>query len=297
MILISYNDVIIHLVRDGFTETYKVLYEHRKNEIHEDTEPIELIGQYQNDIFMDVSGNNIDNLVLPDSGGMVNPIFEGGAGNLLSEYQEPSEDASITELKKNVLKAMIALYPGCEVSFMDHTMHSLDFDSAVADTAENIPSRASSSSRRRCPSRGSKPLPNVQKKKVTKFSNVPHKFIHIVKTDLELSFDLRRVVNFSIMQRMNDSWKRHKSRLNKKCIKGKDLTKVKVTPSPFDLKETVKINVPDEDVNRVDVFIKARTKADKTYQCLKIFEKLQKNMNLYHDLNKIGHDDVLAKIY
>ncbi|KAF6143376.1 hypothetical protein GIB67_001320 [Kingdonia uniflora] len=52
------------------------------------------------------------------------------------------------------------------VSFMDHTKHSLDSDSAVADTAGNIPSRASSSLRRRGPSRGSKPLPDRKKKKV-----------------------------------------------------------------------------------------------------------------------------------
>ncbi|KAF6173907.1 hypothetical protein GIB67_039858, partial [Kingdonia uniflora] len=104
---------------------------------------------------------------------------------------------------------------------------------------------------------------------------------------------------------MNDVWKRHKSRLNKKYIKGKDPTKVKATPPLFVPKEVcvefvdicnsdafqdVERNVPDEDVGRADMFIKAHTKADKTYQCLEII-----NMNLYPDSNKIGHDDVLAK--
>ncbi|KAF6162553.1 hypothetical protein GIB67_003099 [Kingdonia uniflora] len=54
-------------------------------------------------------------------------------------------------------------------------------------------------------------------------------------------------------------------------------------------------NVPDEDVGRADVFIKTHTKVDKTYQCPEIIEKLQENMNLYPDSNKIGHNDVLAK--
>ncbi|KAF6162438.1 hypothetical protein GIB67_017326 [Kingdonia uniflora] len=48
----------------------------------------------------------------------------------------------------------------------------------------------------------------------------------------------RRVVNFSIMRRMNDAWKRrNKSRLNKKYIKGKDPAKVKTTLPPFVPKE------------------------------------------------------------
>ncbi|KAF6168469.1 hypothetical protein GIB67_005021 [Kingdonia uniflora] len=461
---------------------------------------------------MDDSGNNIGNTVLPDNGHMINPILEGGAANISSEYQEPSEDDSTAELKKYELEAMTALYPGCEgqgnsniltkleksldgslsappdllnvvdynenddegrpvgsnqefiieeghhitlidtksivstgscflpkitkqqnniriagsdhmdnepfiaaehaiqvfysqdpkdpdwhvvlqvpskvyvddeacllsdervlfdsdigpFSFIDHTTHSLNFDSAVVDTARNIPSHTSSS-RRRGPSRGSKPLPDGKKKKVgvnswgqpirgvnsysttvrtltcnhipinfKKFTNVLDEFIHIVKTELELTFVLRRVVNFSILRRINDAWKRHKSRLNKKYIKGKDPTKVKATPPPFVLKEVwvefvdmrnsdafqaqskknmencnkvkapyttgrtsmavvhpnlaVEGNAPDEDVCRADVFIKAHTKAKKTYQCPKII-----NMNLYPDSNKIGHDDVLAK--
>ncbi|KAF6177157.1 hypothetical protein GIB67_025494 [Kingdonia uniflora] len=57
----------------------------------------------------------------------------------------------------------------------------------------------------------------------------------------------------------------------------------------------VERNVPDEDIDRADVFIKAHTKADKTYQCPEIIEKLQENMNLYPYSNKIGHDDVLSK--
>ncbi|KAF6138260.1 hypothetical protein GIB67_019430 [Kingdonia uniflora] len=156
------------------------------------------------------------------------------------------------------------------VSFMDHTTHSLDSNSAVADTAGNIPSRASSSSRRRGPSRGFKPLPDGKKNVVVnswghpirgvnsysatigtltlnhipinykKFTNVPDEFIHIVKIELER-------------------------------------------------------NAPDEDVTRADVFINAHTKADKTYRCPEIIEKLQENMILYPDSNKIGYDDVLAK--
>ncbi|KAF6155310.1 hypothetical protein GIB67_019836 [Kingdonia uniflora] len=101
-----------------------------------------------------------------------------------------------------------------------------------------------------------------------------------------------------------------KSRLNKMYIKGKDPTKAKATPPPFVPKEVwmefvdmcnsdafqaVKKNVPNEDGGRADVFIKAHTKADNTYQCPEIIEKLQENMNLYPDSNKIGHDDVLAK--
>ncbi|KAF6163073.1 hypothetical protein GIB67_001401 [Kingdonia uniflora] len=655
--------ILLDVVRDGFTKTYKVWYAHGEKEIHEDIKHVELFEQHQNEIFMDDSGNNIGNPVIPDNGDMVNSIFEGGAANVSSKYQEPSEDDSIAELKKNVLEAMIALYPGCEgftvltfiiklcklkvkhnwsgkfniltkleksldgslftppdllnvvdynenndeggpvgssqefviegivyeqarmwvlksppcydtwkrehdnfikfrklamgkrsgqykipseeefipwlkkkvqtaknvdinfadivrgpsyyanrykkycvngflfvtkdyeatkqyqnsgvstsamttfrsscsdknskeestiyygvlegiielqyregykavlfkcawanithhgvkvdveanltlvnlsnlirsdhmadepfilvehaiqvfysldpkdpdwhvvlqvpskvyvdddacllsneLSFKDHTTHSLDFDSAVVDTAGNISSRTSSSSRRRGPSRGSKPLPDGKKKKVEvnswgqpirgvnsysttvgtltrnhipinykKFTNVTDELIHIVKTELELTFDLRRVANFSILRRINDTWKRHKSRLNKKYIKGKDPAKIKATPPPFVLKEVwaqskkntenrnkvkapcttdrtsmvvvrhnlaMEKNVPDEDVGRADVFIKAHTKADKTYQCPEIIEKLQENMNLYPDSNKIGHDDVLAK--
>ncbi|KAF6154730.1 hypothetical protein GIB67_035695 [Kingdonia uniflora] len=70
-----------------------------------------------------------------------------------------------------------------------------------------------------------------------KITNVPDEFIHIVKTELELTFDLRHIVNFSIMRRMNDAWKRHKSRLNKKYIKVKDPAKLKATPPPFVPKE------------------------------------------------------------
>ncbi|KAF6136083.1 hypothetical protein GIB67_000487, partial [Kingdonia uniflora] len=140
-----------------------------------------------------------------------------------------------------------------------------------------------------------------------KFTNVPDEFIHIVKIELELTFDLRRVANFSILRRINNTWKRHKSRLNKKYIKGKDSAKVKATPPPFVPKEVwvefvdmcnldafqaqskkntenrnkvkascttgrtsmavaVERNVPDEDVGRADVFIKAHTMVDKTYQ-------------------------------
>ncbi|KAF6174002.1 hypothetical protein GIB67_039953, partial [Kingdonia uniflora] len=120
-------------------------------------------------------------------------------------------------------------YESYLVSFMDHTAHSLDSDSAVADSAGNIHSRASSSSRRRGPSRGSKPLPDGKKKKVGKFTNVPDEFIHIVKINLEPTFDFRRVVNFIIMRRMNDAWKRHKSRLNKKYIKGKTIREYELT--------------------------------------------------------------------
>ncbi|KAF6162969.1 hypothetical protein GIB67_021118, partial [Kingdonia uniflora] len=192
------------------------------------------------------------------------------------------------------------------LSFMDHTTHSLDFDSAMADTAGNISSRTSSSSRRKGTSRGSKPLPDGKKKKVEvnswgqpirgvnsysttvgtltrnhipinykKFTNVPDELIHIVKTKLELTFDLRRTTNFSILQGINDAWKRHKSRLNKKYIKGKDPTKVKATPSQFVPKE---VWVEFVDMCNSDAFQ----------------EKLQENMNLYPDSNKIGHDDVLA---
>ncbi|KAF6148617.1 hypothetical protein GIB67_042576 [Kingdonia uniflora] len=104
-----------------------------------------------------------------------------------------------------------------KLSFMDHPMHLLDFDLAVADTAGNIPSHSLSSSRRRGPSRGSKPLPDRKKKKVEvnslgqpirgvssysttigtltrnhipinykKFTNVPDEFIHIMEAELEL---------------------------------------------------------------------------------------------------------------
>ncbi|KAF6146268.1 hypothetical protein GIB67_011740 [Kingdonia uniflora] len=92
-----------------------------------------------------------------------------------------------------------------------------------------------------------------------------------------MTFDFRHTANFSIMRRMNDAWKRHKSRLNKKYIK------------------VVERNFPDEDAGKTDVFIKAHTKIDKTYQCPKIIEKLQENMILYPDSNKMGYDDVLTK--
>ncbi|KAF6134529.1 hypothetical protein GIB67_028550 [Kingdonia uniflora] len=147
---------------------------------------------------------------------------------------------------------------------------------------------------------------------------------------IQLTFDLRRVANFSIMRRMNDAWKRHKSRLNKKYIKGKDPAKVKATPPPFVPKEVwvefvdmcnsyvfqaqrkkntenrnkvkascttgrtsmvvvrhnlvVERNVPDEDVGRADVFIKAHTKTDKTYQCPKIIRN-QSDLNRECELN------------
>ncbi|KAF6171293.1 hypothetical protein GIB67_023923 [Kingdonia uniflora] len=178
----------------------------------------------------------------------------------------------------------------------------------------NIPSRASSSSRRKGPSRGSKPLPDGKKKKVgvnswgqpiqgvnsysrtigtltrnhipinyKKFTNVPDEFIHIAKIELELTFDLRRVANLSIMQRMNNAWKRHKFMLNKKYIKGSKQENTKncnnvMAPCTtgqtsmvvVHLNLVVERNVSDEDVGRADVFIKAHTKADKTYQCPKI---------------------------
>ncbi|KAF6170218.1 hypothetical protein GIB67_038751 [Kingdonia uniflora] len=210
---------------------------------------------------------------------------------------------------------------------MDHTTHLLDSDSAVADTVGNIPSQASSSSRRRVHLKDPNLYLMGRRRKL--------------ELTLELTFDLRRVANFSIIRRMNDAWKRHKSRLNKKYIKGKDLAKVKATPPPFVPKKVwvefldmcnsyafqaqskkntknrnkvkapcttgrnsmvvvchnlvMERNVPDEDVGRADVFIKAHTRADKTYQFPKIIEKLQENMNLYPDSNKIGHDDVLGK--
>ncbi|KAF6162558.1 hypothetical protein GIB67_003104 [Kingdonia uniflora] len=59
--------------------------------------------------------------------------------------------------------------------------------------------------------------------------------------------------------------------------------------------QAVERNVPDKDVGMANVFIKANTKADETYQCLEIIEKMQENMNLYPYSNKIGHDDVLAE--
>ncbi|KAF6176932.1 hypothetical protein GIB67_027732 [Kingdonia uniflora] len=202
------------------------------------------------------------------------------------------------------------------ISFMDHTTHSFNSDSVVADTAGNIPSRTSSSSRRRGSSRGSKPLLDGKKKvgvnswgqpirgvnsysitvgtltrnhitiNYKKFTNVSDEFIHIVKTELELTFDLRRVANFSILRRINNAWKRHKSRLNKKYIKGKDPAKVKATPPPFVPKkvwvefvdmcnsyafQAMERNVPDEDVGKTT------------------------RENLYPDSNKIGLDDVLVK--
>ncbi|KAF6154409.1 hypothetical protein GIB67_028301 [Kingdonia uniflora] len=220
---------------------------------------------------------------------------------------------------------------------MNHTTHSLDSDSAVADTAGNISSRSSSSSRRRGPSRGSKPLPDGKKKKVKvnswgqpilevnsysttvgtltrnhipinykKFTNIPDELIHIVKTKLELTFDLRCVANFSILRRINDAWKRHKSRLNKKysippqfvpkevwvefvdmCnsdafqaqskknTENRNKVKAPCTTGQTNMAVVrhnlaVERNVPDEDVGRADVFIKAHTKADKTYQCPEI---------------------------
>ncbi|KAF6156923.1 hypothetical protein GIB67_039684 [Kingdonia uniflora] len=202
--------------------------------------------------------------------GTATSLFVSGLGNgSLSGSLLPNSSFSSQLARDSPLMDEILLIKRGQVSFMDHIEHSLDSDSDVADTPGNIPSR------------GSKPLPDEKKKK--KFTNVPGEFIHIVKRELELTFDLRRVANFSIMRRMNDAWKRHKSRLNKKYIKGKDPAK------------DVERNVPDEDVGRADVFIKAHTRADKTYQCPEIIEKLQVNMNLYPNLNKIGHDDVLAK--
>ncbi|KAF6158004.1 hypothetical protein GIB67_008133 [Kingdonia uniflora] len=105
---------ITYPFRDGFTETYKVWYAHGEKEIHEDIEHVELFEQHQNEIFMDDSGNNIGNPVIPDNGDMINSILEGGVANVSSEYQEPSEDDSTAELKKNRLEAMTTLYPGCE---------------------------------------------------------------------------------------------------------------------------------------------------------------------------------------
>ncbi|KAF6143282.1 hypothetical protein GIB67_039065, partial [Kingdonia uniflora] len=162
----------------------------------------------------------------------------------------------------------------------------------------NIPSRALSSLRRRGPSRGSKPLPDGKKKKVgvnswsqpirgvnsyskpvgtLTHNHIPSNY----RKFTNLIFDLRHVANFSIMRHINDAWKRQKSRLNKKYIKGKDLVKGKATPPLFVPKEVwvefvdmcnlntfqaMERNVPDEDVGRADVFIKACTKANKTYQ-------------------------------
>ncbi|KAF6146895.1 hypothetical protein GIB67_018548 [Kingdonia uniflora] len=214
---------------------------------------------------------------------------------------------------------------------MDHTAYSLDSDSAVADTAgvNSYSTTVGTLTRNHIPI-------NYKKN-----SNVPDEFIHIVKAELELTFDLRRVANFSILRRINDAWKRHKSRLSNKDIKGKDPAKVKATPPLFVPKEVwmefddmcnsdafqtqskkntenrnkvkapcttgrtsmvvvrqnlaAERNVPDEDVGRADVFIKAHTMADKTYQCPKIIKKLKENMNLYPDSNKICHNDVLAK--
>ncbi|KAF6160405.1 hypothetical protein GIB67_019174, partial [Kingdonia uniflora] len=151
----------------------------------------------------------------------------------------------------------------------------------------NIHSRALSSSRRRGLSRGSKPLPDGKKKKFGKFTNVLDEFIHIVKTELELTFDLRRVANFTILRHINDAWKRHKSRLNKKYIKDafqsqskkntENCNKVKAScttgrTSMAIVRHNLAVerNVLDEDVGRADVFIKAHTKANKTYQCPEI---------------------------
>ncbi|KAF6143499.1 hypothetical protein GIB67_029668 [Kingdonia uniflora] len=304
-----YNMQVYKGVKDGFTETYKVWYAHSEKEIHEDIEHVELFEQHQNEIFMDDSGNNIEKSLdgsLSTPPDLLNAVDynenddEGGPVGSSQEFI--IEGIEYEQARMWVLKSQpcydtwkrehdnfIKLF-----YFMDHTTHSLDFDSAVTDTAE-----------------------------------------------LELTFDLRRVANFSILWRINDAWKRHKFRLNKKYIKGKDPAKVKATPPPFVPKEVwvefvdmcnsdafqaqskkntencskvkvpctagrtsmavvhhnlaVERNVPDEDVGRANVFIKAHTKADKTYQCPKIIEKLQENMNLYPDSNKIGHDDVLAK--
>ncbi|KAF6160305.1 hypothetical protein GIB67_019074, partial [Kingdonia uniflora] len=135
-----------------------------------------------------------------------------------------------------------------------------------------------------------------------------------------LTFNLRRVANFSILRRISDAWKRHKSRLNKKYIKGKDPAKVKATPPPFVLKEVWVefVNMCNSDAFQAQSKkntenpnkVKAPCTTGRT--CMVVVHHnlvveinvpdedagkttREYELNLYTDSNKIGHDDVLAK--
>ncbi|KAF6135821.1 hypothetical protein GIB67_028140 [Kingdonia uniflora] len=195
---------------------------------------------------------------------------------------------------------------------------------------------ASSSSRRRGPSRGSKPLPDGKKKKVgvnlwsqpirgvnsysttvetltrnhipinyKKFTNVPDEFIHNVKTVLEVKVKatphpfVPKEVWVEFVDMYNSDAFQAQSKNN---IENHNKVKVPCTTGQTSMAVVrhnlaIERNAPDEDVGRADVFIKAHTKANKTNQCPKIIEKLQENMNLHPDSNKIDSWQIQERSY
>ncbi|KAF6136090.1 hypothetical protein GIB67_000494 [Kingdonia uniflora] len=139
-------------------------------------------------------------------------------------------------------------------------MHSLDSVSAVADTAGNKPSRTSSSSRRRGkdPSKVKATPPPVSPK------DVWVEFVDMCNSDA-----------FQGQSKKNTE---NRNKVKVPCTTGR--TSMAVVRHNLAMEK----NVPNEDAVRADVFNKAHTKVDKTYQCPEIIRK-QSDLNRECNLN------------
>ncbi|KAF6142452.1 hypothetical protein GIB67_039416 [Kingdonia uniflora] len=133
------------------------------------------------------------------------------------------------------------------------------------------------------------------------FNDVPNDRIALVVKGLEECYDISHVAWFDLKEKIRDAWKRYKSHLNTTLIVGNSPGDVKASPAPeFVPREDwakskrnkenwAKLIVPctfgrtsmpitrhklaeergvaDEEIGRVEVYIQAHTKKDKTIQC------------------------------
>ncbi|KAF6163041.1 hypothetical protein GIB67_033312 [Kingdonia uniflora] len=187
--------------------------------------------------------------------------------------------------------------------FFDNLQSSGD-DSNTADTGNNSSSNASSNKKKEL-TRGSKPLPNEKKKNIWVNSwgqpNQANSETNTYSSD----------IGFQVRMHLPIIYKNFKDVPNDRItlvVKG---LKVKASPSPefVPMEDWVKFvdycnsekflaeerGVTDEEIGRVEVYISAHTKKDKTIQCPDVIAKLQNTMRKDPKSIRTGPNDVIAQ--
>ncbi|KAF6147172.1 hypothetical protein GIB67_017258 [Kingdonia uniflora] len=155
------------------------------------------------------------------------------------------------------------------------------------------------------------------------FNDVPNDRIALVVKGLEECYDISHVAWLDLKEKIRDAWKMYKSHLNTTLIVGNSPGDVKPTPAPeFAKSKRNKENrakliapctlgrtsmpialhklaeergVTDEEIGRVEVYIPAHTKKDKTIQCPDVIAELQNTMRNDPKSIRRGPNDAIAQ--
>ncbi|KAF6134960.1 hypothetical protein GIB67_037487, partial [Kingdonia uniflora] len=169
-------------------------------------------------------------------------------------------------------------------------------DSNIVDTGNNSSSNASSKKKRDIGFQVRMHLPIIYES----FNDVPNDRIALVVKGLEECYDISHVAWFDLKEKLEMLGKEKflaKSKRNKEnrakliapCTLGR-------TSMPITLhKLAEERGVTDEEIGRVEVYIPAHTKKDKTIQCPDVIAELQNTMRNDPKSIRIGPNDAIAQ--